>query len=115
MSPSLKRKPCASGTRSSGRGSPSFLSRPSGTASGFGRREGDFRRVVESFQELRDPGRLNRQPRRIRVVEADGARALRAFFEEAGMEKDLWPRFAVMNGLAADAVPPRGRPVKVVR
>ncbi len=33
----------------------------------------------------------------------------------AGMNKNLWPRFAVMNGLAADAVPPPGRPVKVVR
>jgi predicted Zn-dependent protease len=85
------------------------------TASGFGRRDADFRRVVDSFQELRDPARLNRQPRRIRVVAADGIRSLRAMFEAAGMDKDLWPRFAVMNGLAADAVPPRGRLVKVVR
>ena len=85
------------------------------TASGFARREADFRRVVDSFQELRDPARLNRQPRRIRVVEADGTRTLRAIFEGAGMEKDLWPRFAVMNGLAVDAAPPRGRPVKIVR
>ncbi len=85
------------------------------TASGFGRRDADFRQVVDSFQELRDPARLNRQPRRIRVVTAEGTRSLRAMFELAGMEKDLWPRFAVMNGLAADAVPARGRPVKVVR
>ena len=85
------------------------------TASGFGRRDAEFRGVVDSFQELRDPARLNRQPRRIRIVSADGARTLRTFFEEAGMAKDLWPRFAVMNGLAADAVPARGRPVKIVR
>jgi hypothetical protein len=49
------------------------------------------------------------------VVEADGTRTLRAIFEGAGMEKDLWPRFAVMNGLAVDVAPPRGRPVKIVR
>lgn len=85
------------------------------TASGFGGRDEDFRRVVDSFQELRDPARLNRQPRRIRVVPADGTRSLRAIFEGARMDKELWPRFAVMNGLAADAVPPRGRPVKIVR
>jgi predicted Zn-dependent protease len=85
------------------------------TAAGFGRNDGDFLRVVDSFQELRDPARLNRQPRRIRVVEADGTRTLRAIFEGVGMNKELWSRFAVMNGLALDAVPPRGRPVKVVR
>lgn len=85
------------------------------TAPGFGRREADFRGVVDSFQELRDPDRLNRQPRRVRVVAADGTRTLGAIFEGAGVEKDLRPRFAVMNGLALDAVPPRGRMVKIVR
>jgi predicted Zn-dependent protease len=85
------------------------------TAPGFGRREADFRRIVDSFQELRDPDRLKRQPRRIRVVTADGARTLGAIFEGAGMDKDLRSRFGVMNGLALDAVPPRGRRVKIVR
>jgi hypothetical protein len=49
------------------------------------------------------------------VVTADGARTLGAIFEGAGMDKDLRSRFGVMNGLALDAVPPRGRRVKIVR
>lgn len=81
----------------------------------YGRRAPEFGRIVDSFQELRDPARLNKQPQRLRLVRADGAQSLREIFGRAGMKKDLWPSFAVMNGLGQEAVPPKGRLIKTVR
>lgn len=81
----------------------------------YGRRAPEFVRIVDSFQELRDPARLNKQPQRLRLVRADGAQSLREIFGRAGMKKDLWPSFAVMNGLGQEAVPPKGRLIKTVR
>jgi predicted Zn-dependent protease len=70
---------------------------------------------VGSFQELKDSARLNKQPRRLKLVRADGTQNLRELFERAGMKKDLWPNFAVMNGLGQEAVPPKGRLIKTVQ
>ena len=81
----------------------------------YGRRAPEFGRIVDSFQELRDPARLNKQPRRLKLVRADGAQSLREIFGRARMEKDLWPSFAVMNGLGQEAVPPKGRLIKTVQ
>lgn len=81
----------------------------------YGRRAPEFGRIVNSFQELRDPARLNKQPQHLRLVRADGAQSLREIFGRAGMKKDLWPSFAVMNGLGQEAVPPKGRLIKTVR
>jgi predicted Zn-dependent protease len=85
------------------------------TTARFQGREEDFRRVADSFQELKDPARLNRQPVRLRMVRADGASSLRTIFENEGVAKDLWPRFAVLNGLAIEAVPAKGRFIKTAR
>jgi predicted Zn-dependent protease len=81
----------------------------------YGRRAPEFGRIVDSFQELRDPARLNKQPQRLRLVRADGAQSLREIFGRAGMKKDLWPSFTVMNDLGQEAVPPKGRLIKTVR
>ena len=81
----------------------------------YGRRAPEFGRIVDSFQELRDPARLNKQPRRLKLVRADGAQSLREIFGRAGMKKDLWPSFTVMNDLGQEAVPPKGRLIKTVR
>jgi predicted Zn-dependent protease len=81
----------------------------------FKRYAPEFGRIVGSFQGLKDPARLNKQPRRLKLVRADGAQSLREIFGRAGMEKDLWPSFAVMNGLGEEAVPPKGRLVKTVQ
>ena len=84
-------------------------------AASYGRYTPEFGRIVGSFQELRDPARLNRQPRRLKLVRADGTQSLQQLFERAGMNKDLWPSFAVMNGLGQEAVPPTGQLIKTVR
>ena len=64
---------------------------------------------------MKDPARLGKQPRRLKMVQADGARKLRDIFEKAGIPRDLWPRLAVMNGLGLDSVPGGGRFIKTVR
>jgi predicted Zn-dependent protease len=84
-------------------------------ATNYGRYAPEFARLVGSFQELKDPARLNKQPRRLKLVRADGTQNIRQLFERAGMNKDLWPSFAVMNGLGQEAVPPKGRLIKTVQ
>ena len=81
----------------------------------FKRHAPEFDRIVGSFQELKDPAHLNKQPRRMKLVRADGTQNLRELFERAGMKKDLWPSFAVMNGFGQEAVPPKGRLIKTVQ
>ncbi|MDH4196282.1 MAG: M48 family metalloprotease [Candidatus Aminicenantes bacterium] len=84
-------------------------------ASDFGRYEGQFNRTVASFRELTERAYIDRAPKRMRLVAADGSRTLEAYFQAAGMDKKSWPQFAIMNSLKLDAVPSRGRLIKVVR
>ncbi len=74
-----------------------------------------FQSVIGSFQELRDTRYLNRRPQRIRLVKANGRQSLQAIFQKAGMAKDLWPKFAIMNGMDLDAIPESGHTIKTVR
>ena len=85
------------------------------TGAKFSGREAEFRRITESFQELRDPARLAKQPLRVKVSRASGTQKLRTILENAGIAKDLWPRLAVMNGLGLEDVPAEGRMIKTVR
>jgi len=84
-------------------------------ASDFGRYEGLFDRTVASFRELTERTYIDRAPKRVRLVPADGSRPLEAYFQAAGMDKKSWPQFAIMNGSKPDAVPLQGRLLKVVR
>jgi predicted Zn-dependent protease len=82
----------------------------------FGRYDPSFRNVIGSFRGLTDPKLLNRRPRRLAVVRADGRRSYREYFEQAGIPKDGWPSLAVMNGAEKpEAVPPAGAEIKIVR
>jgi len=82
----------------------------------FGRYDPAFRNVIGSFRSLNDPKLLNRQPRHLAVVRADGRRSYREYFEQAGAAKDKWPQMAVMNGAdKPEVVPASGTEVKVVR
>jgi len=83
-------------------------------AQNFGRYDSEFKRTAQSFAELRDPKFLHRQPVRIRLVEADGRQTLQDVFVRAGMKKEIWPGFAIMNRMELGAAPPAGRLVKVV-
>jgi predicted Zn-dependent protease len=77
--------------------------------------DNEFGRVVNSFSSLTDNAYLGRQPKRIRLVAADGRRTLQEFFQSAGMGKDLWPSFAIMNGMELNQIPSKDKLVKIVR
>ena len=82
---------------------------------GFQKYDPDFRRVVGSFRELADPAFINRAPKRLGLVKADGRDTLLAIFKRAGMPDTATAHFAILNGLDANAVPPAGKLIKVVR
>ncbi len=82
---------------------------------GFQKYEADFRRVVGSFRELTSASFINRAPKRLALVKANGSDSLQAIFKRAGLAEAAWPPFAVMNGLDLGAVPPAGKLVKIVR
>lgn len=73
-----------------------------------------FRRMFGSFQELRDPAALNRQPNRIELVTLPRAMTVEVFHQ-------TWPsvvpvdRIALINGVQPGATIPAGTLMKRVR
>ena len=85
------------------------------TVSEFGSYDYTFGTVVGSFRELTDRTYLNRQPKRIKLVKANGQQTLQSMFQRAGMNKDLWKKFTIMNGLQLNQRPESGRLIKIIR
>jgi predicted Zn-dependent protease len=85
------------------------------TAADFGRFEPEFGRIVRSFGVLRDRAHLDRKPLRLRIIRADGRRTLESLLQSETVTKDLWPRFAILNGMDLSATPESGRLIKVAR
>jgi predicted Zn-dependent protease len=85
------------------------------TKSDFNQYDRHFQSIVGSFNELRDARYLNRKPLRMKLVKADGRESLQTMFQKAGMDKDLWPQFAIMNAIELDQVPKRGQIIKTVK
>ena len=81
----------------------------------FERYAADIGRVVGSFRELTDRSKIDRAPKRLALVKANGRDSLQTIFKRAGMPEASWPQFAVGNGLEASAVPPAGKLVKIFR
>ena len=81
----------------------------------FDKYDSQFQSVVGSFQELRDARYINRKPKRIRLVKANGRDTLQTIFQKAGVAKDLWPTFAIMNGGELGSTPKNGQTVKIVQ
>lgn len=81
----------------------------------FNKYDRPFQSIVGSFRELRDATYLNRKPQRIRLVKANGRQNLQAIFRKVGMPEDLWPQFAIMNGMDLDSTPESGKTIKIVR
>ncbi len=75
----------------------------------------EFKKALRSFSTLTDSFFLNRRPKRIYLMRASGKESLAQIFERAGMPKDLWPPFAIMNHLSLDSVPPANSLIKTVR
>jgi predicted Zn-dependent protease len=81
----------------------------------FAKYQGTFGQTVGSFNELTNPSYLNRQPKRMALVRADGATSLQDIFRKQGLAQNLWPQFAIMNGMEAASVPAKGRLIKILR
>jgi predicted Zn-dependent protease len=84
-------------------------------ADGWTKYAPEFQRIVASFRDLTDPSKIDRAPRRLALVKANGRDTLQAIFKRAGMPEGSWPQFAVWNGLEAAAVPAAGKLVKIFR
>ena len=85
------------------------------TVSNFNDYDYTFGTVVGSFRELTNKTYLNRQPKRIKLVKANGQQTLQSIFQRAGMDKDLWQKFAIMNGIPLNQIPESGRSIKVLK
>lgn len=84
-------------------------------ASGYSKYEPDFKRIVTSFRDLTDASKINRSPKRVTLVKANGSDTLQAIFSKTGVPEKSWPQFAVLNGLELTVVPPAGKLVKTVK
>jgi len=74
-----------------------------------------FKALIRSFDELKDPAYLNRQPLRINLIRADGREKLSEIFEKQGVPQNLWPQLAIMNKLELEAIPQANSLIKIVR
>jgi len=84
-------------------------------SSDFPRFNPEFKRSAQSFAQLRDPAFLQRRPREVRLIEANGRQTLQEIFSSAGVVKDLWNSVAILNGMDLATKPPQGQLIKVVR
>jgi predicted Zn-dependent protease len=85
------------------------------TINNFDKFNPDFNHLLGSFQRLTNRSYLNRQPVRIRLVKADGRQTLQEILQREGMDKDLWPRFAVFNNLKLDQTPSKNKLIKIIK
>ena len=85
------------------------------TVSQISQYEATFENIISSFRELTDSSYLNRKPRRVALVKADGKQSLQSILKQNGLNEDEWPRLAIMNGLKLDERPPAGRTIKIVK
>jgi predicted Zn-dependent protease len=74
-----------------------------------------FQGVLRSFKDLTDAGHINRPPRRLKLVRAGGGQTLQALFQASGMNKDTWPKMAMLNEMELGDVPKSGQWVKIIR
>ena len=61
------------------------------------------------------PKFLNRQPRRLKLVRADGTQRLENIFRQAGMNKESWPQAAILNGMEPADTPAKNLWIKTVK
>ena len=74
-----------------------------------------FQFITFSFRRLTDSRYLNRQPRRLVLIKANGHSSLRQIFQKANTPQELWEKLAIMNAITLDEKPPRGRLIKLVK
>jgi predicted Zn-dependent protease len=85
------------------------------TAADFTNYDPAFQKIVRSFNELHDPGHLNRQPLRLKFFKADGTETLESIFRDENVKKDFRPQLAILNGLELNSLPEKNQLVKIIR
>jgi len=85
------------------------------TVSLFSQFAGLFDNMTGSFKELTDRAYLNRKPKRITMVKANGKQTLQTIFNKNGLPEDEWSKLAIMNGLKLEEIPSAGRVIKIVK
>jgi predicted Zn-dependent protease len=85
------------------------------TITKFDQYDNQFDKFVASFSRLTDRAYLNRQPKRIKLHKANGKETLQNIFQGAGIIEDLWPRFAIINGMELNDTPPLNTLIKVIK
>jgi predicted Zn-dependent protease len=81
----------------------------------FDQYDNQFDGLIRSFQRLTNKAYINRQPKRIKLHKANGRKNLQRILQDTGIEKDLWPRFAIMNGMELGETPPRDTLIKIIK
>jgi predicted Zn-dependent protease len=84
-------------------------------ADGFSKHDPGFKSVVGSFRDLTDASKINRAPKRLALVLANGTETLQAVLKRSRVPESAWPTFAVMNGLELAAVPSAGTLIKAIK
>ncbi len=85
------------------------------TIAKFDQYDNQFDRLVGSFSRLTNRAYLNRQPKRIKLHKSNGRQNLQKILQEAGIKEDLWPRFAIMNGMELSDTPLRNSLIKIIK
>jgi len=73
-----------------------------------------FQNVSQSFNELRDEEKLNRQPELVRIKTVDRAGTLQNIFTYYQMPEKRFEELAVLNGMELNERIERGTLIKVV-
>jgi predicted Zn-dependent protease len=81
----------------------------------YSKYESSFKGVVSSFRDLTDASKINRSPKRLTLVKANGSETVQAILKRAGVPEKSWPQFAIMNGLELTAVPASGKLIKAIK
>ncbi len=81
----------------------------------FEQYDNQFDSLVGSFDRLANRSYIDRQPNRIKLHRSNGRLTLQKIFQETGIKEDLWPRFAIMNGMELSETPPSGTLIKIIK
>ncbi len=73
-----------------------------------------FNSVMTNFRQLTDPGKLNRQPDRIRIKTVAQAGTLQQALKQHQVPQDQLPELAILNGMELNTQVKKGSLVKVI-
>jgi predicted Zn-dependent protease len=74
-----------------------------------------FQGSMESFKELTDPSKLNKQPQRIQIKEVPQSGSLAQAFRSLHIKEDRMEELATLNGMTLKENVQRGKLIKIVQ